>query len=42
MLRLCNVAISTRAVFDEPHSEITPDGYVDNLAEAVDLLLSNN
>lgn len=26
---------------DEPHEKVTPDGIVNNLEEAVDLLLSN-
>jgi len=26
---------------DEPHPVVTPDGYVDNLAQAVDLYLNN-
>lgn len=28
-----------RASADEPHTTVNPDGYVDNLAEAVTLLL---
>ena len=26
---------------DEPHATVTPDGYVDNLAQAVDLYLAH-
>lgn len=34
--------IFNRKSTDEPHTKVNPDAYVDNLAQAVDQLLSKN